>query len=229
MIGLGRLAASRSVALSSSPMLIGPDCPLLLASGSPRRRELLRRVGVPIVVEAVHIDEMVREGELAGAYLERIVDAKLAAARGLESAHRCAAVLVADTAVVLGKHILGKPSDERVSREMIEQLAGQRHEVATRFAIATEAEVLCAETVATRVWFRSLDGAQIDRYVATGEGADKAGAYAIQGVGAMLVERIEGCYANVVGLPLSLVVARLQSHGLLGACPVQRSDLLAED
>ncbi len=184
------------------------------------------------MVRAVDADETLREEELAGAYLERVVDAKLAAARTVleaaaDGAGHCAALLVADTAVVLGQRILGKPADEQESREMIGQLAGRQHEVATRFAIASAAEVICVETVVTQVWFRPLDDGQVDRYVATGEGRDKAGAYAIQGVGAMLVERIAGCYANVVGLPLSLVVARLQEHGLLGVCPVVTNDAVA--
>jgi septum formation protein len=92
--------------------------------------------------------------------------------------------------------------------------------VATRYAAAVTAGTLFAETAVTEVWFRALGEAQIDAYVATGEGRDKAGGYAIQGIGAMLVTRIEGCYSNVVGLPLGDVIAALQSHGLLGPCPV---------
>ena len=192
-------------------MTIDDEHPLVLASASPRRRELLSRVGVPLVVRPVAVDEAVLTGEGPVDYLERVVAAKAEAARRFGTG----ATLVADTSVILDGEILGKPADDEEARSMIAQLAGREHEVATRFELS---EGQHAETVRTRVWFRPLSSAQIDRYVATGEGRDKAGAYGIQGVGAMLVTRVEGSYTNVVGLPLAEVVEALEARGWTGPC-----------
>jgi nucleoside triphosphate pyrophosphatase len=190
--------------------------PLLLASASPRRRELLERAGIALRVRPVDVEEAVLAGERWEAYLERIVDMKSQAAVALPEARSAAATLVADTVVVHEGAILGKPVDDDEARAMIAALGGARHEVATRFALADEGgSRLHVETVITAVWFRPLDAAQVDRYVRTGEGRDKAGAYAIQGVGAMLVQRIEGSYSNVVGLPLCEVVLALERLGLV--------------
>jgi septum formation protein len=202
--------------------------PLLLASASPRRRELLERIGVALVVRQVAVDESAASAETPVDYLERIVSRKLSAARG-RGVERCAAVLVADTVVVLGDHILGKPTDAGDAVAMISSLAGRAHEVMTRFAIAASDEEVCATTVTTRVWFRDLSTRDVRAYVATGEGRDKAGAYGIQGIGAALVTRIEGSYTNVVGLPLSDVVAALQDAKLLADCPVVASNMRAAD
>jgi septum formation protein len=207
---------ARERAGSKTAVGIDRDHPLLLASASPRRRELLLRVGVPCLVARVHVDETPRAGEAPERYLERIVDEKLAMAPAGDHP----AALVADTEVVHAGRILGKPADERDARAMIAALAGGAHQVMTRFAWRAASAETHAETVSTRVWFRSLDAAQIERYAATGEGLDKAGAYAIQGIGAMLVTRIEGSYTNVVGLPVAEVVASLQGAGLLGPCPI---------
>jgi septum formation protein len=177
---------------------------------------LLASAGVCLEVCAVDVDEAVAAGESADAYLERIVAAKLVAARPhLE--HRCA-VLVADTAVVDGATIMGKPSDDAEARRMLSALANREHAVMTRFAIEADG-VEHAQTVTTRVWFRALSHADIASYVASGECHDKAGAYGIQGIGAMLVTRIDGSYTNVVGLPLAEVVQTLQGAGLLGPLP----------
>jgi septum formation protein len=200
-------------------MLVSKGRPLLLASASPRRRELLTRVGIPLVVRAVDVDEATHEGEGAADFLERVVDDKLEAALALGVAD-VAAVLVADTAVIAGGTILGKPEDDDASRAMIVQLSNAEHEVWTRFAIAPTHGARHVETVATKVWFRELDDTQIDAYVATGEGRDKAGAYGIQGIGAMLVRRIEGSYSNVVGLPVAAVVEAMQQLGLFAALPI---------
>jgi septum formation protein len=189
------------------------SAPVLLASASPRRRELLERAGVVIVVRAVEVDESARVGEAADDYLLRIVAAKLAAARALGEAAGAAAILVADTAVVLDGRILGKPTDDEDARGMVRALAGRRHRVATRYALARGADE-ASETVSTEVEFRTLDDGQVARYVATGEGRDKAGAYAIQGIGAMLVRRIDGSYTNVVGLPLCEVIEALERLGV---------------
>jgi septum formation protein len=204
--------------------------PLLLASASPRRRELLERIGIPLRVRPVQVDETVADGEGAAAYLERIVAAKLMGARrgGLGD---CAATLVADTVVVLSDRILGKPRDDDEACDMLMDLAGTSHAVMTRYAAwwPSAASDGRAQTVATRVWFRPLSKDDVHAYVATGEGRDKAGAYAIQGIGAALVDRIEGSYTNVVGLPLSDVVATFQRAQLLAACPPGAADLSPAD
>jgi septum formation protein len=208
--------------------------PLLLASGSPRRREILHQLRIPhLVGPPSGVDESVASGEHAGAYLERVVRAKLEAAclvfgateaaigdtlRGMSVASASLAVLVADTSVILEGAILGKPVSLGEAELMIARLAGRTHEVWTRFAIGAptnEANALHAETVVTRVTFRALTPERIRRYAESGEGDDKAGGYAVQGLGAGLVARIDGSYTNVVGLPASEVVSALETLGLL--------------
>ena len=209
-------------------MKIDSDHPLLLASASPRRRALLLQVGVPIEVRSVEVDEDLRPGEEAEAYLARVVEDKRQRAVELwrsdpELCQRCPALLVADTAVVHGRTVLGKPRDDDDARRMLAALAGDQHRVSTRVAIAAAdggGAPLWTDTVTTVVTFRPLDEAQIAAYLATGEGRDKAGSYGIQGIGAMLVRRIEGSYSNVVGLPICAVVDALQRAGLLSTCPV---------
>ncbi len=185
---------------------------------------MVEALGIPLVVIAVDVDERRRGNEGAGAYLERVVLEKLRGASADGRAAATSVVLVADTIVLLGGEILGKPGDADEARWMLTRLAGTTHEVRTRFALGPPRgrpmdAALHAETVSTRVEFKSLDAREIDRYVATGEGTDKAGAYAIQGVGSFAVRRIEGSYANVVGLPVCEVVDALYRTGFLGAFP----------
>lgn len=200
--------------------------PLLLGSSSPRRREILATLRLPLRVAAADVDESGRPGEGAGAYLERVALAKLTAAQRLPEAAGAGGILAADTAVILDGQVLGKPRDEAEARAMIGALAGRVHEVWTRFALAGPGEgaaagpPLHAETVVTRVEFRALGEEEIAGYAATGEGLDKAGAYAIQGVGAFAVARIEGSYSNVVGLPACEVIAALRRTGLLPRFPL---------
>ena len=195
--------------------------PLVLGSASPRRRELLTLAGVPIVVRTAEVDEAVRPGEAGDAYLARVALAKLAAVRAtLTDAGDVAGVLVADTIVLAPDGaILGKPADDAEGKEMLRLLAGETHEVRTRFLVAdarsTDAP-LHAETVSTRVVMRALAADEIDAYVASVVGRDKAGGYAVQGRAAAFVERIEGSYTNVVGLPLCEVVVALRGLRLLG-------------
>lgn len=203
-------------------MTLSAARPLLLASGSPRRREILASLGIPFVVSTPSADESTRPGEPPRAYLERVALAKLeAACAALPSApadaRAAVAVLVADTSVVVDGDVLGKPSGPEEAEAMIARLAGRTHEVWTRFVIGapeSPARVLHAETVETRVTFRSLTPARVRAYVATGEGVDKAGAYAVQGRGAALVSRIEGSYTNVVGLPACELALALEGLGL---------------
>jgi len=194
--------------------LLGPGAPLILGSASPRRREILERLRVPFVVVATGTDERVLEGEPVAEYLSRIVLLKLEAVRAVLDAGlaaRARAILVADTSVVDGGAILGKPIDAREAREMLERLAGRTHEVHTRFALVrADARIVAhAETVITRVSFRGLGRDEVDAYAASGEGMDKAGGYAVQGLAAGFVTRIEGSYTNVVGLPACEMVVAL--------------------
>jgi septum formation protein len=201
--------------------MIDQDHPLLLGSASPRRQRLLATVGIPLRVEPVAVDETVMAGEASLDYLARIVEAKLAAAvarpRGSERA-----LLVADTDVICDGQVLGKPADVSDAQAMLRRLSGRAHEVATRFAVADASEPagrVVRETVTTTVYFRPLSEEHVARYAATGEGLDKAGAYAIQGIGGFAVERIVGSYANVVGLPLCEVIAALERLDLLHGFP----------
>ena len=194
-----------------------PLLPLLLGSGSPRRREILGNLGIAIVVHVAAADESTRPGEGPAPYLARVVRAKLAAVTAAADVASACAVLVADTSVIDGEVILGKPESTDEAEAMITRLAGRTHEVWTRFAIAAPervSRVLHEETVVTRVTFRALTPARIRAYAESGEGTDKAGAYAVQGLGAGLVSRIEGSYTNVVGLPACEVLMALEGLGL---------------
>ncbi|WP_394827481.1 Maf family protein [Pendulispora albinea] len=190
---------------------------LVLGSGSPRRREILESLRIPFFVRIPHVDETVQPGEGPDAYLERVVGAKLGAVHALldEAEQQTAAIiLVADTSVIHRGEILGKPANVEHAEAMVRALAGDTHEVKTRFALASSATGLPfhAETVTTKVTFRALSDEEIRDYAASGEGADKAGAYAVQGFGASFVSRIDGNYSNVVGLPACELVVALQRH-----------------
>jgi septum formation protein len=192
--------------------------PLVLGSASPRRRDLLSMVRVPFVVRSASADETALPGEPPLDYVERVSRAKLDAVRAgdLGSA---TGVLVADTIVVAPDGaLLGKPRDDEDGLAMITRLAGATHDVSTHFALAScnrdEAPVH-AQTVTTRVTFRALVPGEIREYVASGEGRDKAGSYAVQGNAAAFVERIEGSFTNVVGLPVCEVLVALRAIGWL--------------
>lgn len=198
--------------------LLSNEHPLVLGSGSPRRREILTSLGVPFVVHKGDANEDVSPGEAVEPYLERVSLAKLVdVAKSLpdELRERARVLLVADTSVVLDGEILGKPSDIRDAERMVTRLAGRSHEVRTRFVVATvSADVLHAETVTTVVEFRPLTEAHVRAYAATGEGTDKAGGYAVQGLGSAFVSRVVGSYSNVVGLPACEVTVALEKLGL---------------
>jgi septum formation protein len=200
--------------------------PLLLGSASPRRREILATLGIPVRFAAAEVDETPLPREAPLAYLERVTAAKLAAVATLPVAEGAGALLVADTTVILNDRILGKPADEADARDMLRALAGRAHRVSTCFAVAGPPggePALHTETVTSRVVFRDLDDEEIALYAATGEGRDKAGAYAIQGIGAFAVARVEGSYSNVVGLPACEVIAALRATGLLLRFPMTRA------
>jgi septum formation protein len=187
---------------------MGQTRSLVLASGSPRRRELLARLGLPFEVVPAGVDEAVLPGEPAGEYVLRVAKDKAAAGARLRPG---ALVLAADTTVVLEGAILGKPGGEEEARRMVRSLSGRRHSVLT--AVVLEGAGRASQVVETAVWFRELSEAEVTWYAATGEPLDKAGAYALQGAGGMLVERIEGSASNVVGLPLAETVALLARAG----------------
>ncbi|HTQ05775.1 MAG TPA: Maf family protein [Polyangiaceae bacterium] len=194
--------------------------PLILGSASPRRREILAGLGVAIVVLPADIDESVGPGEAAAAYLERIVGGKLRAVARRLGAQPARALLVADTSVVIDGEILGKPQDTADAVRLLSRLCGRVHRVHTRYAIGRpNGELVVARTVTTEVTLRAASADEIERYARSGEGLDKAGAYAAQGIGSFLVERVNGSYTNVVGLPACEVVLDLKQHGLLGPFP----------
>ncbi|MFT3764951.1 MAG: Maf family protein [Minicystis sp.] len=203
--------------------MISAAQPLLLGSGSPRRREILATLGLPIVVASAAIDETPRPDEAPLEYLARVTLDKLAAVARLPEAARAGGVLVADTTVILDDRPLGKPADEAEARAMLRALSGRAHHVSTCFALSAAADParpVHRETVTSRVVFRALDDDEIAAYAATGEGLDKAGAYAIQGIGSFAVARVEGSYSNVVGLPACEVISALRKNGLLARFPL---------
>jgi len=176
--------------------------PLVLASGSPRRKELLEEAGLEFTVLTQPIDESRLDQERPHEMALRLARAKArAVAQGLADP---TVVLGADTIVVLGDEVLGKPDDEAEATDMLRRLSGREHEVITCVAVtrAPGAEDWAVRTVRTRVVFRELTPRVIERYIATGEPMDKAGSYGIQGLGVQLVERTDGSFTNVVGLPL---------------------------
>ncbi|NLI22646.1 MAG: septum formation protein Maf [Clostridiales bacterium] len=183
---------------------------LILASGSPRRRELLAHFGIPFAVVPSQAEE-----NATGRGLERV--AKLARLKGEEvfRQHGQLPVLAADTLVCMDDQVLGKPDDEEDARRMLRLLSGRWHSVYTGVCLLTPDRAVRERVETTRVKFRRLGQAEIERYVRTGEPMDKAGAYAIQEVGGIFVERIEGSPSNVVGLPLTAVATLLQAAGLL--------------
>ena len=202
-------------------MRITAETPIVLGSASPRRRELLGLGQIPFIVCPANADESTRRGEAPAVYLERVAAAKLEAVRlalvGVRAAH-ADAILVGDTIVVgPDDRVLGKPHDDRDGYAMLERLSGRIHTVRTRFLLAERAgQPLHAETVVTEVTFRALSPGEITDYVASGEGRDKAGGYAVQGGAAAFTVRIQGSYTNVVGLPLCEVQSALRALGWLG-------------
>jgi len=189
---------------------------LVLASASPRRREILETLGLAFEVDPSRAEEAPRDGEAPRELALRLAADK---AREVSARRPSDAVLGADTVVVLDGAALGKPADEAEARAMIGRLSGRWHEVITGVALARDGIAVETLAVTTRVRFAALSQERIARYAATGEGLDKAGAYGVQGIGAGLVERIEGSYANVVGLPAHETVLLLERHGALGAWP----------
>ena len=180
---------------------------LVLASQSPRRAEILHQAGIPFVVRSASVDETPLAGEKPEEYVLRLAEEKAMAVAAAPDE----TVLGADTTVVIGSRLLGKPEDATDAVRMLEALSGQCHQVLTGICLRGPS---CAirDFAATRVWFTCMTRREIEDYVASGEPLDKAGGYAIQGLGSKFIERIEGCYFNVVGLPIALVYKHLRNR-----------------
>jgi len=185
---------------------------LILASGSPRRQQLLRDAGIEFKAYAPDISEEQRPGEQATDYALRLAREKAEKVAKQFPQH---VVLAADTIVVVDRRSLGKPNDERDAERMLRLLSGRWHQVITAVSVVVPGKPAHTNSRTTEVHFRDVTPREIQEYIATGEPMDKAGAYAIQGGAAPWVVRVEGEYSNVVGLPLSLVTEMLHTCGFL--------------
>jgi septum formation protein len=185
---------------------------LILASASPRRSELLAQAGLKFTAVPANLNEDLLPDEAAAAYVQRLAEEK---AQAVWNAHRSAdtvdeplLVLGADTCVVCDGHILGKPADTADARRMLELLSGRTHAVLTGLAVV-KGDKIVRDLEITQVTFNCIEDSEIAQYIASGEPLDKAGAYAIQGYAARWIPRIEGCYFNVMGLPIARTIALL--------------------
>jgi septum formation protein len=185
---------------------------LILASASPRRHELLSQAGLKFTVVAANINEDRLPNEAAAAYVQRLAEEKAQAVwnlnKSLDTEEDPLVVLGADTCVVCDGNILGKPADSSDARGMLELLSGRTHAVMTGLAAVTGRKIV-RDVEITQVTFNQLNDREIAQYIVSGEPMDKAGAYAIQGYAARWIPRIEGCYFNVVGLPIARTIALL--------------------
>jgi nucleoside triphosphate pyrophosphatase len=196
-----------------------PPAKLILASSSPRRRDLLGACAIPFEIIPAAIDEQPLPLERAEVYVRRLA---LAKAQVVARNYSDAVVLGADTIVTIDDLLLGKPQTPDVARQMLSRLCGRQHEVLTGVAVVVgriadpSSDRYAQAVVASRIWMRQFTAATIEWYLTTGEPLDKAGAYAVQGLGAALVERVEGSYTNAVGLPLTETLALLRQFDLAG-------------
>lgn len=185
---------------------------IILASASPRRKELLEKVGLKFEVEPGDCEEIVATGLEAHEVVRRLSREK---AESVARKHRNAVIIAADTVVLIGDKILGKPHNRNEAKKMLRTLSGKSHAVITGFTIIdTDKKKVLSKSVETKVYIRKLNPKEIDAYVKSGEPLDKAGGYAIQGLGSVIVEKIEGDYFNVVGLPLSALSESLKELGI---------------
>lgn len=183
---------------------------LILASKSPRRGELLTAAGIPFEAVSVEVDESFLKLEPPGDHVRRLA---LEKARSVFATYPSAIVLGADTIVLVGGEMMGKPRNNEEARRMLRLLSGREHEVLTGLALVSSRATV-VEVARTRVWFNPMTEEEIAGYVASGEPADKAGAYAIQGLGSRFIDRIQGSYSNVVGLPVALVYRLLKGYSV---------------
>jgi len=186
---------------------------LILASQSPRRKYLLEQAGLTFSIIPSDFDESSVTISDPDSYVRTLAEAK---AVDISQKHPDSWVLGADTIVLIDNKILGKPGSENEARDMLKRLRGKIHQVLTGYCICCKnKDTLFSETVKTDVHFKSLSDAEIEWYIQTGEPLDKAGAYAIQGIGTFLVKRINGSYTNVVGLPVCEVIEFLINKGVV--------------
>ncbi len=184
---------------------------IILASKSPRRSELLKQIGLNFQILSLEVDESPLPGLSPSELVERLALSKASAVAAIVDD---GIVIGADTVVVCGQRVLGKPLDEDDAVNMLKLLQGTDHEVCTGIALVDAGSGAClVGHEKTRVFFRTADEEEIRRYVATGEPDDKAGAYAVQGLAAVFISRLEGCYTNVVGLPVARLTEMLKTFG----------------
>jgi septum formation protein len=185
---------------------------IILASASPRRKELLEKLGLTFEVEPGNCEETLNS-ELEPHELVRQLS--ILKAKSVAAGHKNAAIIAADTIGLIGNKILGKPHTENEAWKMLRTINGKLHTVITGFTVLdTATNKIITKTVDTKVYIKKLTNREIEAYVKTGEPLDKAGAYAIQGLGSIIVERIEGDYYNVMGLPLNSLVEMLKEFGI---------------
>ena len=191
---------------------------IILASASPRRRELLEQIGVRVLVQEIDIDESHKQGESVMAYVQRLAMEK--AQRGFKtiSNKNNLPVLGSDTVVEVDGNILGKPKNRQQAKQMLQQLSAKKHKVHTSVAIVSR-EMSIIDTSSSVVLFGTIEDNEIDRYVATGESDDKAGSYAIQGIAAQFIRNINGSFSGVMGLPLYETAQLLKQCNVL---PLER-------
>ena len=186
--------------------------PIILASNSPRRRALLAQIGLCFSTDPSHVDERIIAGETPEDHAVRLARDKALVAAGHSGQ---SIIIAADTVVVLDNAVLGKPVDRNDAIRMLTLLSGNVHRVITGLCVMdADTRKSMQRTATTKVWFRRLSAEEINAYADSGESLDKAGSYGIQGKGALLVDRIEGCYFNVVGLPLSILGECLEAYGV---------------
>ncbi len=180
---------------------------LILASSSPRRKELLQQLGLDFEIYSPDIDESVLEGELVEAYVQRLAEVK---AQAVLVTHPQATIIAADTSLALDDKIIGKPENKQHAFEIWSMLSNRKHDVLTGICVAHATKII-STVVRTQVEFQKLSLNDMEDYWATGEPLGKAGAYAIQGIAAQYIPRIEGSYSNVVGLPLYETIQLLKA------------------
>ncbi|MFH1147331.1 MAG: Maf family protein [Pseudomonadota bacterium] len=189
------------------------SCPLVLASGSPRRLEFLRNLGLEFRVVSSDVPEPPFDGEDPAAYALSMAESKGVFVAAM---HPETWIVSADTIVVTDRQVLGKPKTSEEAASMLQSLSGRWHEVISAFCIMNQSRRKSyGKSVQSRVKFKKLTAAEIKSYVATGECMDKAGAYAVQGMGAFMIEKIQGSYTNVIGLPLCELVDGLLYFGII--------------
>jgi len=188
------------------------DNRILLASASPRRAQLLQQIGVEFEVLAVDIDESLRAGEAPRDYVQRLALEK--ARQGYRQQRNAVPVLGSDTIVMVDEHILGKPTDKDDALAMLSLLSGRQHQVLTAVAMVDGEKSRCLTSV-SQVYFSALSEAEMQAYWDSGEPADKAGAYGIQGLAGQFIERLDGSYSGVMGLPLFETAQLLKEFGIV--------------